>query len=260
MELTGRVVVVTGAARGIGRALAARFVREGPRAVVVADIDEDGARRVAGDIGATAFRCDVASESDVAKLIAHVESEHRAIDIFCSNAGVAVGGGPEALDEDWHRIWDVNLMSHVYVARHLLPGMLARGEGYIVGTVSAAGLLNHVFAAPYGATKAAALSFFEWLSIAHGDDGIRVSCLCPQGVKTDMLAREQEQLGTNFLTAGALEPEEVAETVVKGIRDERFLILPHPEVAEYFKRKADDYDRWLRGMRRLRASLLPAAP
>jgi short-subunit dehydrogenase len=137
--------------------------------------------------------------------------------------------------------------------------MLARNDGYIVGTVSAAGLLNHLFAAPYGVTKAAALSFFEWLAIAHGDAGIRVSCLCPQGVKTDMLARERSQLGIDFLTGGALEPEAVADAVVQGIAEERFLILPHPQVADYFRRKADDYDRWLRGMRRLRSQLLATA-
>ena len=259
MELTDRVIVVTGAARGIGRALATRFASEDTRAVVVADIDGDGARAVAKGIGATAIQCNVAHEADVARLVAEVEEAHGRIDIFCSNAGIAVGGGPEAGDEDWQRIWDVNVMAHVYVARHVLKGMLARKDGYIVGTVSAAGLLNHVLAAPYGVTKAAALSFFEWLSIAHGDDGIRVSCLCPQGVKTDMLAAEREQLGTNFLTEGALEPEDVAEAVVKGIAAEQFLILPHPEVAEYFRRKAGDYDRWLRGMRRLRANLLPTA-
>jgi len=151
------------------------------------------------------------------------------------------------------------VMAHVYIARHVLPGMLARKDGYIVGTVSAAGLLNHVFAAPYGVTKAAALSFFEWLAIAHGDDGIRVSCLCPQGVKTAMLLGESERAGTSFLLDGALEPEDVAEAVVKGIAAERFLILPHPEVADYFRRKADDYDRWLRGMRRLRANLASPA-
>lgn len=259
MELTGRVVVVTGAARGIGRALATRFIQERPSALVVVDIDEDAAGDVARDIGASAYRCDVANESDVVELLSNVEADHGPIEVFCSNAGIAVGGGPETPDADWQRIWDVNLMSHVHIARHLLPGMLARKEGYVLGTVSAAGLLNHIFAAPYGVTKAAALSFFEWLSIAHFDEGIRVSCLCPQGVRTDMLAREQEQLGTNFLTAGALEPEAVAEVVVQGIRDERFLILPHPEVADYFQRKASDYDRWLRGMRRLRANLLSAA-
>src|SRR6266571_8277571 len=206
-----------------------------------------------------AIRCDVSREAEVAQLVEKVQIAKGRIDIFCSNAGIGVGGGPEARDADWQRIWNVNVMAHVFVARHVLPGMLARKEGYLVGTVSAAGLLNHFLAAPYGVTKAAALSLFEWLSIVHGDEGIRVSCLCPQGVKTDMLAREQAELGIDFLTAGALEPEAVAEAVVRGIADERFLILPHPEVAEFFRRKADDYDRWLRGMRRLRTNVLASA-
>jgi NAD(P)-dependent dehydrogenase (short-subunit alcohol dehydrogenase family) len=205
-----------------------------------------------------AIRCDVSNEADVAQLVDKVHIAKGRIDIFCSNAGIAVGGGPEASDADWQRIWDVNVMAHVYVARHVLPGMLARKEGYILGTVSAAGLLNHVFAAPYGVTKAAALSFFEWLAIAHADDGIRISCLCPQGVKTAMLAAER-RLGLEFLTDNALEPDQVAEIVLKGIHDEKFLILPHPEVAEYFSRKAADYDRWLKGMRRLRANILAAS-
>jgi NAD(P)-dependent dehydrogenase (short-subunit alcohol dehydrogenase family) len=259
MELKEKVVVVTGAAHGIGRALATRFASEDAKAVIVVDIDGDGAELVAQNIGATAERCDVSVEGDVARLINDVESAHGRIDLFCSNAGIAVGGGPEASNDDWQRIWNVNVMSHVFVARHVLPGMLSRQEGYILGTVSAAGLLNHFFAAPYGTTKAAALSFFEWLAIAHGDQGIRVSCLCPQGVKTEMLALERDRLGIDFLTAGALEPEQVAVAVVEGVAAERFLILPHPEVAEYFRRKADDYDRWLRGMRRLRAGLLRTA-
>lgn len=259
MDVTGRVIVVTGSAKGIGRALARRFAKAAAEAVVVADVDLEGALRVSREIAGTAVRCDVSIESDVKALVERVEAEHGRIDIFCSNAGIAVGGGPEASDDQWQRIWDVNLMSHVFVARHALPGMLARGEGYLLGTVSAAGLLNHVFAAPYGVTKAAALSLFEWLSIAHGAQGIRVSCLCPQGVKTDMLAAERK-LGVNFLTENALEPDVVAEIVLAGIHDEKFLILPHPEVAEYFRRKAEDYDRWLRGMRRLRASIAPASP
>jgi NAD(P)-dependent dehydrogenase (short-subunit alcohol dehydrogenase family) len=258
LEVEGRVVVITGGARGIGRAMARRFAAAKVKAVVVADLDVAGAEAVASSIGATAARCDVSIEDDVRRLVEDVERKHGRIDIFCSNAGIAVGGGPEAEDAGWQRIWDVNVMAHVFVARHLVPRMLERKEGYIVGTVSAAGLLNHAFAAPYGVTKAAALSLFEWLAIAHGEDGIRVSCLCPQGVKTDMLAAER-RLGLEFLTAGALEPEEVAEAVVAGIRDERFLILPHPEVAEYFRRKATDYDRWLKGMRRLRAGILAAS-
>jgi NAD(P)-dependent dehydrogenase (short-subunit alcohol dehydrogenase family) len=258
MDVIDRVIVVTGGARGIGRALATRFAREHAEAVVVADLDLDGASKVAEEIGGAAVQCDVSQESDVKKLIDRVQSEHGRIDIFCSNAGIAVGGGPETPTDQWQRIWDVNLMSHVFVARYALPAMLERGEGYILGTVSAAGLLNHVFAAPYGVTKAAALSLFEWLSIAHGAGGIRISCLCPQGVRTDMLAAER-RVGLDFLTANALEPETVAEIVLQGLRDERFLILPHPEVGEYFHRKADDYDRWLKGMRRLRANILAAS-
>jgi NAD(P)-dependent dehydrogenase (short-subunit alcohol dehydrogenase family) len=258
VDVTGRVIVVTGGARGIGRALANRFAQARAEAVIVADLDLDGASAVAREIDGTAVQCDVSHESDVKQLVDRVEAEHGRIDIFCSNAGIAVGGGPEATNDDWQHIWDVNLMSHVFVARHVLPGMLNRHEGYILGTVSAAGLLNHVFAAPYGVTKAAALSLFEWLSIAHGAQGIRVSCLCPQGVKTDMLAAERK-LGLDFLTANALEPEAVAEIVVQGLHDERFLILPHPEVAEYFHRKADDYDRWLKGMQRLRANIISAS-
>jgi NAD(P)-dependent dehydrogenase (short-subunit alcohol dehydrogenase family) len=258
MDPAGRVIVVTGGAKGIGRALATRFASAGAEAVVVADIDADGAAAAARTIGATAVGCDVSRESDVKQLVDQVVAEHGRIDIFCSNAGVAVGGGPETPNDEWQRIWEVNLMSHVFVARHVMPGMLDRREGYLLGTVSAAGLLNHVFAAPYGVTKAAALSLFEWLSIAHGADGIRVSCLCPQGVKTEMLAAER-RLGLEFLTENALEPQAVAEIVLEGIRDERFLILPHPEVADYFRRKADDYDRWLKGMRRLRANILGAS-
>jgi NAD(P)-dependent dehydrogenase (short-subunit alcohol dehydrogenase family) len=258
VDVTGRVIVVTGGARGIGRALANRFAQARAKAVIVADLDLDGASAVARAIDGTAVQCDVSRESDVKQLVDRVEAEHGRIDIFCSNAGIAVGGGPEATNDEWQRIWDVNLMSHVFVARHALPGMLNRHEGYILGTVSAAGLLNHVFAAPYGVTKAAALSLFEWLSIAHGAEGIRVSCLCPQGVKTDMLAAER-RLGLEFLTANALEPEAVAEIVLQGIHDEKFLILPHPEVAEYFRRKADDYDRWLKGMQRLRANIISAS-
>jgi len=253
MEIRNRVVVVTGGGGGIGGALSRRFAAEGAERVVVCDIDQQAAETVAAEIGGTAVRADVTVESDVAHLVGRTLEAHGRIDIYCSNAGIAIGGGPEASDQAWRQSWDVHVMAHLYAARALLPGMRARRDGYIMGTISAAGLLNHILAAPYAVTKAAGLSFFEWMAIAYHDEGIRVSALCPQGVRTAMLTQEGER---NFLTAGALEPEQVADAVVEAIRDERFLILPHPEVGEFFRRKAADYDRWLRGMRRLRARIL----
>lgn len=252
MEVRGRVVVVTGGGGGIGGALCRRFAADGAGRVVVSDINRQAAETVAAEIGGTAVATDVTVESDVHRLVHGTLDAYGRIDIYCSNAGIAFAGGPEAPDDAWRRSWDVHVMAHVFAARAVLPGMLARGEGYILGTVSAAGLLNHVLAAPYAVTKAAALSLFEWLAIAYHDQGIRISALCPQGVRTDMLAMEGER---SFLTAGALEPEQVAYDVTEAMREERFLILPHPEVSEYFQRKASDYDRWLRGMRRLRGRI-----
>jgi len=173
------------------------------------------------------------------------------IDLFCSNAGISVAGGEETTDEDWQRMWEINVRAHIYAARAVLPGMLARGQGYLLHTASAAGLLTQIGSAPYAVTKHAAVAFAEWLAMAHGDAGIKVSCLCPQGVRTRMLMGEEMSSTRNFLFEGSVSPEDVADAVVKGLDEERFLILPHPEVAEYFRRKADDYDRWLRGMRRL---------
>jgi NAD(P)-dependent dehydrogenase (short-subunit alcohol dehydrogenase family) len=253
VEIRDRVVVVTGGGGGIGGALCRRFAADGARHVVVSDIDPESAQALATEIGGTAVPADVTVESEVARLVRGTLEACGRIDIYCSNAGVAFSGGPEASDEAWRKSWDVHVMAHVYAARALLPGMRERGEGYIVGTISAAALLNHILAAPYAVTKAAGLSFFEWLAIACYDEGIRVSALCPQGVRTAMLTQAGER---NFLTASALTPEEVAGAVVEAIRDERFLILPHPEVGEFFARKASDYDRWLRGMRRLRDRIL----
>lgn len=258
MDVRDRVIVVTGGGSGIGAALCRRFVADGAAAVVVADIDAAAAETVASNIDGEAVRADVSVEADVQSLVAAVLDAHGRIDVFCSNAGVGLGGGPEAADADWRRSWDVNVMAHVYAARAVLPAMLDRGEGYILGTISAAGLLNHVLAAPYAVTKAAALSFCEWLAITYGDRGIRVSALCPQGVRTPMLLRAEA--GVNFLLEGALEPDEVAGVVVDALREERFLILPHADVGDYFRRKAADYDRWLRGMRRLRASVTGPSP
>src|SRR5438309_836584 len=247
MEVRDRVVVVTGGGNGIGAALARRFAAEGAAAVVVADLDGEAASAVASEIDGEGRVLDVTDERAVGSLVSEVVGGHGRIDLYCSNAGIALGQGPETPDEDWRRIWDVNTMSHVLMARHVVPAMLAAGGGYLLGTISAAGLLNAMTSAPYGMTKAAALSFFEWLAIAYGDR-IRVSCLCPQGVRTRMLELD-EGMGS-LLRESALTPEEVAGAVVAGLREDRFLILPHPEVATYFERKASDYDRWLRGMRR----------
>jgi NAD(P)-dependent dehydrogenase (short-subunit alcohol dehydrogenase family) len=251
MDVAGRVVVVTGGGSGIGAALARRFATEGAEAVVIADLNEAAARDVAAEIGADATRADVTVDAEVQGLVRRTVETHGRVDIYCSNAGVGMGGGPESPDAAWQKSWEVHVMGHVYASRALLPAWLERGEGYFVGTVSAAGLLNQILSAPYGVTKAAGLSLMEWLAINYGDRGVRVSALCPQGVRTPML----NMSGSTFLDEGALEPAQVADVVVDGIRDERFLILPHPEVAEYFRRKGDDYERWVRGMRRLRGRL-----
>jgi NAD(P)-dependent dehydrogenase (short-subunit alcohol dehydrogenase family) len=243
------VVIVTGGASGIGAALCRAVAAAGARGVVVADLNGEAAAAVAGEVGGMAVVTDVTREADVAALVRRTEEVHGSVDIYCSNAGIAVGGGAEAPDRDWQRSWEVHVMAHVYAARAVLPAMLDRGEGYFVGTASAAALLNHIASAPYAVTKAATLSFLEWLAIAHGSRGLRVSALCPQGVRTPMLAAAGER---DFLAAGALEPAAVAAAVLEAVREERFLILPHPEVSEYFARKAGDYDRWLRGMQRMR--------
>ena len=251
MIVADKVVVVTGGADGIGRALCRRFAAEGAKAVVVADVNARGAAQVAEEIRGTAVAVDVSREADVARLVAQVIGRHGRIDLFCSNAGIAVDGDEHTPTSEWERCWDVNVMAHVFSARAVIPHMLERRAGYLLQTVSAAGLLTHPRSATYAVTKHASLAFAEWLSMTYGDRGITVSALCPQGVRTDMLRRASEG-GRMFLVDSALEPETVAEDVVKGIADERFLILPHPEVAEYFRRKAGDYDRWLRGMRKLR--------
>jgi NAD(P)-dependent dehydrogenase (short-subunit alcohol dehydrogenase family) len=247
MNVKDKVVVVTGGANGIGAAMARRFKAKGARAVVVSDRDAAGAERVAFEIGGAAMQADVSQDAEVQKLVRQSIAQFGQIDLFCSNAGIFIDGGPEVADDEWARIRGVNVMAHVYAARAVLPHMVERGEGYLLQTVSAAGLLTSIGSALYAVTKHAALALAEWISITYGDRGIKVSALCPQGVRTDMLMRDPE----NFLIAGSVSSEEVAECVIQGLADERFLILPHPDVAEYFRRKATDYDRWLRGMRRL---------
>jgi NAD(P)-dependent dehydrogenase (short-subunit alcohol dehydrogenase family) len=253
VDVSDKVIVVTGGGNGIGRALCRRFAAGGARAIVVADIDAAAARTVADDVGGIALDTDVTRESDVQRLVAQTLERHGAIDLFCSNAGIAKNGDETASDAEWGRCWDVHVMAHVHAARAVLPSMLARGAGYLLQTVSAAGLLTHPHSATYAVTKHASLAFAEWLSIAYGDRGIKVSALCPQGVRTDMLRRAEAE-GGSFLMDGALEPAHVADIVVQGIAEERFLILPHPEVAEYVRRRATDHERWLRGMRKLRKS------
>ena len=259
MELQDKVVLVTGGANGIGRALCERFAAEGVRGLAVVDLDVANAEQVASPIGdrAIAIGADVGHEPDVAAAVEQTEARFGPIDLLVSNAGIGVLGGVEAPNEAWQQIWDVNVMAHVYAARAVLPGMLARGEGYLLHTASAAGLLTNLGTLPYSVTKHAAVGLAEWLAITHGDAGIKVSCLCPQGVRTNMVQQASDggTAGDVVVTQGLLEPEEVAEAVVQGLRAETFLILPHPEVLTYFQRKAGDYDRWLAGMRKLQARL-----
>jgi NAD(P)-dependent dehydrogenase (short-subunit alcohol dehydrogenase family) len=251
MIVRDRVVVVTGAAHGIGEALVRRFHKEGARAVVAADLDGEGAEKVAPAAG-FGMRVDVGRESDIQKLVGESISRYGQIDLFCSNAGIFIPGGIDAPDADWLKMRDIHLLAHVYAARAVLPGMLARGEGYLLQTVSAAGLLTSLESVVYAVTKHAALGLAEWLSMTYGDAGIKVSALCPQGVRTSMLMQDPN----NFLVEGSVSVEQVADSVIEGLAAEKFLILPHPEVAEYFRRKANDHDRWLRGMRRLRADVM----
>lgn len=259
MQIKDKVIIVTGGANGIGRALCHKFAAEQAKAVVVSDIDVQGAERVAADVKGVAIPANVGKENEVEKLVAETTRRFGRVDVFCSNAGVGVAGGPEASDDDWQRSWEVNVMAHVFAARAVLPQMLARKEGYLLQTVSAAGLLTQIGSAPYSVTKHAALAFAEWLSITYGDQGLRVSALCPQGVRTNMLARA-EFAGGAFLLETAIEPEQAADAVVEGMAEEKFLILPHPEVAKYFQNKATDYERWLRGLRKLQATTQILSP
>ncbi len=253
MDIQGKVAVVTGGASGIGAGVAQRFAREGARGVVVADVNLERAQGVAAGIGAqaVAVRCDVSREADIQALIATTRERFGQVDIYFSNAGILGRmGGVDLEDALWEKMWQIHGMAHVWAARALMPEMVARGEGYFLVTASAAGLLNIVESAPYGVTKHAAVAIAEWLRIAYGRQGVRVSCLCPQSVQTDMTAGGTGSAGLD----GVLTPEQVAEVVVQTMRDERFLALPHPEVAKYFQAKGQDYDRWLGGMQKLFAA------
>ena len=249
MDLQGKVAVITGGSGGIGQAMAKAFLANGASTVVLADLHADAVEAAAAEIGCEGVKCNVTDESQIQQLVADTIARHGRIDLFCSNAG-AGGEGllTDAANEVWQQQWELHVMSHLYAARAVLPGMLQRGEGYLLNTASAAGLLAALGSGPYTVTKAAAVKLAEFLAITHGDEGIRVSVLCPQGVNTAMAPRA---LGDGQ-TDGIIEPEQLAETVVEAIREERFYVLPHPEVEEYVRRKGDDIDRWLHGMRRLR--------
>jgi len=252
MQIKGKIVVVTGAASGIGKALCERFAMEGASAVVVSDIDQPGIDATVSDLAsktnAVGIRCDVSKEDEINSLANRTLEQFGHIDLFCSNAGIFTAGGESVSTKAWQQIWEINVMAHVFAARSVLPSMLERGEGYLLNTSSAAGLLNQVGSAPYSTTKHAAIGFAEWLSITYGNRGINVSVLCPQAVRTNMTAGGD---GGVAGLDGMLEPEQLADTVIETLGEERFLVLPHPEVLTYMRRKTDDYDRWLGGMRRL---------
>jgi len=257
MRVDGQVVVVTGAGSGIGAAMARRFAEEGAAAVVVSDLHRDSAQQVAaqcrGASGAQvghARGVDVADAEDLRRLIDGVERDIGPIGLFCSNAGLGVRESDPS-PATWQRLWDVHVMAHVHAARALVPRMQARRSGWLLSTASAAGLLSQ-FDAPYAVTKHAAVAYAEWLAIMHGGDGIGVSCLCPGAVDTPMLRAESaERQATVANGMAPMSPEEVADIVVQGLADERFLILTHPQVAQWVQRKAADPERWIRGMRRV---------
>ena len=255
MELKQAVVVVTGAGSGIGAALAERFAAEGAAAVVVSDLDGEAAEKVAARIGGTADTTDVSDEQAVAGLVERVLDAHGRIDLFCSNAGVFAGGGVEVDTGTWQRVFAVNVLAHVHAARAVLPSMLERGSGYLLNVASAAGLLTTPGDAPYTVTKHGAVAFAEWLAVTYGDRGIKVSAVCPLGVATPLLLDPLEEGRSAAAVVAAsgdvISAEDVAQSVIEGIADERFLILPHPQVATYWVQKAADPDRWLRGVRKL---------
>jgi NAD(P)-dependent dehydrogenase (short-subunit alcohol dehydrogenase family) len=253
MDIQGKVAVVTGAASGIGLAAARRFAAEGAAAVVLADLDFAKTQALAAQFGGLAVACDVSQESEIKKLVAAAHAAYGRIDIFFSNAGI-IGqeGGLDLDDALWDQMWKIHTMAHVWAARAVVPEMIKRGEGYFITTASAAGLLNIIESAPYGVTKHAAVAFAEWLRITYGRQGLKVSCLCPQAVRTGMVLGDGGSAGVD----GIISPEEVAQVVVQAMRDETFLVLPHPSVLTYFQAKASGYDRWIGGMQKIRAKLL----
>lgn len=268
MELNDRVAIVTGGGSGIGEAIARAADAAGARHVVVADLDGEQAQRVADDIGGTAVAIDVRDEAAIVAMVDSTLDAHGPIDLFVSNAGFVTAAGLEDSNEAIQAMWEVHCMAHVYAARAVLPSMIARGEGYLLNTASAAGLLSQIGSMAYSMTKAAAISLAEWLSITHHHQGIRVSVLCPQAVATNIVRNSPDHRGAVVEADGSLaggvasgdgvlDPGDVAAMCLDAMREERFLVLPHPEVATYVERKAADRDRWLAGMRRFQAALHP---
>jgi NAD(P)-dependent dehydrogenase (short-subunit alcohol dehydrogenase family) len=247
LDLKDKVAVVTGAASGIGRAAALRFKREGAAGLVLADLNHAEARVVAHEVQGLAVRCDVGNEADIQDLVREAEARYGRIDVFFSNAGIFRAGGLNAPDSDWNLNWRIHVMAHVWAARAVVESMVARGGGYFLVTASAAGLLNIVESATYGVSKHAAVAFAEWLAIAYGRRGLRVSCLCPQAVVTGMYQGDGGSAGVD----GALTVEQVMDELVKTMAEERFLVLPHASVLEYLRNKSANYDRWLGGMQKL---------
>ena len=247
MDLRGKVAVITGAASGIGRAAALRFKQEGAAGLVLADLSSEKVRQLASEVNGLGVQCDVGKEADVQRLVREAEARYGRIDVFFSNAGIFQAGGLEASDADWERNWKIHVMAHVWAARAVVEGMVARGGGYFLVTASAAGLLNIVESATYGVTKHGAVAFAEWLAIAYGRRGLRVSCLCPQAVITGMYRGDGGSAGVD----GALTVEQVMDELVRTMAVESFLVLPHPRVLEYLRAKGANYDRWLGGMQKL---------
>ncbi|HYM35126.1 MAG TPA: SDR family NAD(P)-dependent oxidoreductase [Steroidobacteraceae bacterium] len=262
MQIRDKVIVVTGGANGIGLALARRFKQEGAKHITIADLDGDKAQAAAKEIGGLGLKCDVSRESDIQNVVAQTEKVAGPIDLFCSNAGIAVSdpdfeNAASAPDTAWEKNWRIHVMAHVYAARALLPKMIARKQGYFLNTVSAAGLLSQIGSGTYSASKHAAIGFAEHLAITHKDHGIKVSVLCPQAVRTAMLGDSENDAGKSAAVDGVLTPEQVADAVIQGLQNETFVILPHAQVLGYMQKKTADYNRWIGGMVKLRRTMLP---
>jgi NAD(P)-dependent dehydrogenase (short-subunit alcohol dehydrogenase family) len=260
MQLKGKTVVVTGAGGGIGKALVKKFCAEGARSLIAVDINAESVARTAAEFDCIAMTADVTREADVIRVIADTEQDVGPIDLYCNNAGVATGASEQSPNSQWQLSWEVNVLSHVYSARHLVPRMIGRGGGYFLNTASAAGLLNQIGGAAYGTTKHAAVGFAEWLALTYRHQGIKVSMLCPQAVRTAMTANPQDQSTMAASGNGMMEPDQLADIVVEHLARESFLILTHEEVKVYMQRKTSDYDRWIGGMNRLLQKLTGAAP